>query len=293
MQLLDRGYFERARSSIMDPMVDAAKVGPLYYRAYRVMKLSLDDYAGPSDAHRAAVREFIAEARTASEEAPDANREDAVFATVFGAYLAARAGDTSLAQSTLAHTASQTRNSGRTNLEHLQTIAEAEVAWRGGRAQEAIARLEPGLDGTELYLTHVALADAYSAAGRNEDAVREAQWLAAHRGRAYLETNSLQMLQARNVAESDIAVLRLAELEHALEHDAEAQKQLAAFDAIWPRAAQPPPIAARAERLTQGFGGSRNTSPTSIPLNAQPDKNPRRNSRLSRSDSFEANSSGR
>jgi putative peptide modification system cyclase len=250
VQRLDQGDWEHARSSLVEPAANASKVGPLYERAYRAMILSLDDYAEPKTEHIRALRNFIAGARKSSEQPPATDHEDAVFASVFGAYLAARAGDKSLAQSTLAATARETRNSGYTNLEHLQDIAEAEVAWRDGRAQDAVARLEPKLDGTELYLTHVALADAYTAAGRIEDALREAQWLAAHRGRAYVEINSYQILQARNVAESDIALLRVAELAHALGRDEEARKKLDAFDAIWPRDRQPPLVAARAKQLS-------------------------------------------
>lgn len=251
VQQLDRGHWEHVRSGILEAAANASKVGPLYDRTYRAMILSLDDYTEPKVEQIRALRKFIAGTRKASEQPPSVNHGDAVFATVLGAYLAARAGEKSLAQTTLAATAPQTRDSGYTNLEHLQSIAEAEVAWRDGRAQEAVARLEPTVDGTELYLTHAALVDAYTAAGRNDDAFREAHWLAAHRGRAYLEINSLQMLQARNVAESDLAFLRMAEFAHALDRDDEAQKQLDAFDAIWPPNAQPPFIAARAENLRQ------------------------------------------
>lgn len=251
VQQLDQGHWERERSGIVEAAANAPKIGLIYDRTYRAMALSLDDYTEPKSEQIRALRNFIAGARRASEQPPAVNHEDAVFAAVLGAYLSARAGDKSLAQTTLAATARETLDSGYTNLEHLQAIAEAEVAWRDGRAQQAIARLEPTLDGAELYLTHVALVDAYTAAGRNEDAFGEAQWLAEHRGRAYLEINSLQMLQAYNVVESDIALLRMAELAHALGRDEEAQKQLAAFDAIWPRNAQPPFAAARAERLGQ------------------------------------------
>jgi hypothetical protein len=65
-----------------------------------------------------------------------------------------------------------------------------------------------------------------------------------------VEINSYQILQARNVAESDIALLRVAELAHALGRDEEARKKLDAFDAIWPRDRQPPLVAARAKQLS-------------------------------------------
>jgi putative peptide modification system cyclase len=251
VQQLDRGDWDRARSGIVEAAANASKVGALYDRAYRAMALSLNDYTEPKVEQIRALRKFIADARKASEQPPAADHVDTLFAAVFGAYLAARAGEKSLAQTTLAATAPQIQDSGYTNLEHLQNIAEAEVAWRDGRAPEAIARLEPTLDGTELYLTHAALVDAYTAAGKNEDAFREAQWLSAHRGRAYLEINSLHTLQARNVAESDLALLRMAELAHALRRDETAREQLAAFDAIWPQASQPPLVAARASQLCQ------------------------------------------
>ena len=240
VEQLDQGHWARARAGIVESLASAAQVGPNYDRAYRAMTLTLDSYTPFTAEQSRALRDFIAGARKAAEPPQSADHQDAVFATIFGAYLAARGGQPTLAQTTLAATAPQTYNSGYTNLEHLQAIAEAEVEWREGHAKDAVARLEPTVDGSELYLTHVALADAYTAAGRREEAFKQAQWLGAHRGRAYLEINSLQMLQTLNVIESDLAPLRMAELSHALGHDDEAQKMLSTFDALWTRNNQPP-----------------------------------------------------
>jgi len=236
---LDQGNWQRARASVDEYAANAAHVGPIYVRSYRLMALSLDDYAMPRAAQVGALKTFIADGRRAVAEPATADHQDALFATVFGAYLAARAGADSLAQATLAATGTQIRNSGYTDLEHLQAIAEAEVDTQSGRASAAVARLVPRLDGTELYLTHVALADAYSAAARNEDAWKEAQWLVAHRGRAYFEINSLQVLQARNVVESDLALLRVAELAHSLGRDQQAADSVNAFNAAWAKDTQP------------------------------------------------------
>jgi putative peptide modification system cyclase len=253
VQLLDQGDWQRARSTIAESAANAGGAGAFYERAYRAMALSLDDYARAETLPIGELRIFIADARKASVEPPAANHVDALFAAVYGAYLATRMGEHSLALSTLEATSRQIQGSGYTNLEHLQAVAEAEIAWRSGRAQEAVARLEPMLDGTELYLNHVALVDAYAAAGRYRDAFREAQWVALHRGRAYLEINSFQILQARNVAESDLAHLRMAELAHAVGRDPEAVRHLTAFDAIWPRNLQPRFAAARAAALSQAL----------------------------------------
>jgi putative peptide modification system cyclase len=249
VQQLDQGHWGLARARIADALPAAAQVGSTYERAYRAMILTLDSYMQSSPDQAKALRDFIAGARKAAEPPQAADHQDAVFASIFGAYLAARVGQQTLAQTTLAATAAQTQNSGYTNLEHLQAIAEAELEWRQGHAAEAVTRLEPTVDGSELYLTHVALADAYTAAGRREDALTQAQWLAAHRGRAYLENNSLQILQALNVIESDLATLRMAELAHELQHDEEARTQLDAFDAIWAKNTQQAFALARSEAL--------------------------------------------
>jgi putative peptide modification system cyclase len=250
VQLSDQGSWQRARAALVEAAGMASQVGPIYERAYRAIILSLDDYTQtPSDQVKA-LRNFIADARKAADE-PAVTHQDAVFATLLGAYLASRAGDEALAQTTLEWTAAESRDGGYTNLEHMQAIVEAEVDWRNGRAAQAIARLEPTVDGSELYLTHVALADAYTAAGRNEDAFHEAQWLATHRGRAYMERSSFQILQARNVVESDLALLRMAELAHALGRDPDAQQQLNAFDAIWPAETLLPSLAVRVARLNR------------------------------------------
>ena len=246
---LDQGDWQRARASIDEYAATAAQVGPIYLRSYRAMALSLDAYAATRQAQVRALKVFIADGRKAVAEPPTADRQDALFATVFGAYLAARAGADSLAQATLAATGPLIRNSGYTDLEHLLAIAEAEVDTQSGRASAAVALLLPRLDGTELYLTHVVLADAYTAAARDEDALREAQWLVKHRGRAYFEINSMQILQARNVVESDLAMLRLAEIARKLGRDKESQLSLNAFDEAWPKDVQPAFASARVERL--------------------------------------------
>ena len=232
----DQGRYDQARSLAASAALEAAKVGPLYERTFRAMQLSLDGYSAAKKPQVMALRKFVDDSRDAMQQPTPTNHDDAVFEVLFGAYLAAQAGDAALAQTALTAATPQARGSGFPNLEHLLTIVEAELSRREGQANAAVALLEPTRDGTELYLTHVALADAYTDAGRAEDALKEAQWLAQHRGRAYLESNSFQFLQARNVIESNLALLREAELEHALAHDDKARASLAAFNAAWPEA---------------------------------------------------------
>ena len=95
-------------------------------------------------------------------------------------------------------------------LDNLRQVAQAEIARASGNAQQAISILKPLLDGSELYITHVALMDAYAAAHDDAHASEETRWLSAHRGQAYMEFNVEQMLAPFNVAAADIAARRLA-----------------------------------------------------------------------------------
>ncbi len=90
------------------------------------------------------------------------------------------------------------------------------------------------LDGTELFVTHVVLMNAYAAHDELALALEQAKWIAEHRGRAYGEYNSRQMLTPLNVAESNLALLRAAELERARGNATAALASLDAFEKAWP-----------------------------------------------------------
>jgi tetratricopeptide (TPR) repeat protein len=248
---VDKGNWQHARDQLSDAAEKVTALGPFYSRIHRAQELSLDDYLVPKAKQIAELKAFIADARSAMEDIADTNHANNVFALLFGAYLAARADDYALAQTALTAATPKAHGSGFPNLEHLLAIVEAELSTRQGRPQDAIASLLPTVDGSELYLTHVALADAYTATGHNEDALKETAWLIAHRGRAYLEFNVLQILQARNVAESDLALLRSAELNAKLGKREAQEKALSDFLSTWPQAQQLPFVSPRLAALAK------------------------------------------
>jgi hypothetical protein len=92
------------------------------------------------------------------------------------------------------------------------------------------------VDGSELCLVHQALLDTYTSSNRYEDALREAMWLASHRGRAYAEYNVQRILTPLNVVQSDLALLSAAELALKLGRKDEAKTHLAEFRKAWPDA---------------------------------------------------------
>lgn len=74
-------------------------------------------------------------------------------------------------------------------MEHLQE----------GRADAAVAAIQPMLDGSEPLQAHVVLLEAHRLLGDAAAAGREQRWLADHRGQAIAELMAMQVLQPLNV----------------------------------------------------------------------------------------------
>ena len=107
----------------------------------------------------------------------------------------------------------------------------------------AIDSLRARLDGGELNWVHVVLLRAYEQAGRAQDAREQADWISTHRGRAYVEWNSQYLLQPLNVLESNLALLKVAELARDAGDAKSAQAALRQLQSAW--SAPPVPVAAR------------------------------------------------
>jgi putative peptide modification system cyclase len=255
---VDLSNWDRAAAVVREQMPQAMQVSPLHARAFRGMLLSLDDYMMPPSARIDALRPFIAELRQAAAQPSPMFHYDDLFTLAFASYLAQRAGDAALAQTAIDDVTPRIRDAGYVNLNNMLGALIANTACAAGKPKEAIALLERLRNGTELYLTHVTLADAYASDGRIDDALRELRWVTEHRGRAYLELNSFQILQARNVAESNLALLRMAEIESSNKRSDAAKGHLTAFLTSWPLEKQPAAIAARTQavRATLGLAGT-------------------------------------
>ena len=131
----------------------------------------------------------------------------------------------------------------------LSVIVEAELESRAGRHEEALHKLEALLDGSELYLGHVALLDAYSAAGKTDKALVQARWLATHRGRAYAEYGPHNLLTVGNVYNANIALLRAAELALLQADKKTAESMLKEFRQAWPEASWQAQLAGRVQKV--------------------------------------------
>ena len=119
-----------------------------------------------------------------------------------------------------------------------------------GRTKEALDLLLPLVTGHERYQTRVALMEAYADIGNDTAALEQAHWLQRRRGLAYVELECGHCLQAMNVADSNLAVLREAELLKRLGKFSEATKALENFDRRWPAEALPDHLRKRREAVS-------------------------------------------
>ena len=241
----DQGHWDEALGTAKAAVSAAEAVGPFAVRRYRVTELSLLSFSTPRLEYLRTLRQFLDAEIEQLQRKDDADHTAALFHVLFGAYLAARSGDADLANVAIATARAEVRDGAYPSLVNMLAIAEAEHARASGKVPEAIEQLKQELHGAELYLTHVALRDAYVSAGREADALGESGWLAGHRGRAYEELNDEQALQPFNVVESDLALLSQAELSAKLGKQGDADKSLGEFSSAWPDAKRIPFVSQR------------------------------------------------
>ncbi|TAN04394.1 MAG: putative peptide modification system cyclase, partial [Rhodanobacteraceae bacterium] len=238
--VLDQGNWQQAVARVKAAQTQAQPLGPRVTGRYEAMALSLNALdSTPAKAQVSALVDYLASEEKALAAAVPTDRPELKFQIVLAAYLAAHAGDTSLAARALA-AASPESDADTSVLENLRGVAIAEIERASGKPQDALATLRPLVNGSELYITHVALMDAYADAHDNDNALAEARWLSTHRGRAYVEGNMIFTLTPFNVAQSNLALLRSAEFSNTLNDKASMQRFLSSFEHAWPDAIHTP-----------------------------------------------------
>jgi putative peptide modification system cyclase len=239
---IDEGKWDDAYSALSDAEHQAVDIGSRSITQFALVHLSLRSLTSP-DRLEPELASYVASVKAAIRTEPSVNMDDNRFRLAFAAYLAARNGDVSLAKSVIGGLTID--DNGLVATRNMYKIARAELALVDGDAAQAIRVLRPLADGTELFVTHVALLDAYRASKDYAAATSEAEWLIAHRGRAYSEYSVQWITTAFNVAESDLASLNLAELSIQAGDKDQAKKELAEFYKNWPNAGNLPWLASR------------------------------------------------
>lgn len=184
------------------------------------------------------------------------DRDVIALAVIYAGLVGAREGDLDLARSALELVAPVLETQPREWLRRMGRVLEARVALDEDGPASTVRLLEPLLDGAEPYLLRVMLYEALSAAGRLDEAIDHAEWVAANRGLAYAEDGIGYQLRVENVIQSVRARIRLADLHHRAGNPEAARRWLEEFEAAWPDVSMFPDLHAEQERLGEALTSS-------------------------------------
>lgn len=185
------------------------------------------------------LRQAIAQSSAALAASPTADAKEDASVLIAAALVATRLGESGLAKAATGVAKRYPRLLQVPQVKELLAVVEAEQRRLAGDPASAVRLLEPFLSGHERYQTHVVLLESHAALGNMEEALRHARWLQRRRGLAYIELECGHCLQALNIADSNIAILREAELLDAMGRPDEAARKRADFDRLWPVEVQP------------------------------------------------------
>ena len=229
----DQGRWEDAKLALASAERMAEPIGIFNHQRVRGIELGLR-----SEFDKVEAPELTRYVQAAlSQQVDNALDEEHVqFRALFAIWLLARDGNERVARDLLDKMKRGSSEISNPVLKNMLAIVTAELERGNGHADQAIELLQPLVNGSELYVTHLALLDSFASNHENARAMEEARWLATHRGRAYAEYGFAQFMTAFNVVQSDLALLRTAELAFDLKDATKAKESLAEFDKIWPRA---------------------------------------------------------
>ncbi|WP_144897544.1 putative peptide modification system cyclase [Luteimonas cucumeris] len=251
MIAVDRGRWQEAETSADQGLRSAMKVEPLITSPeWRIRKLAVEVLAAKNP--EALQERLLQEIRRLHAEAA---KTDAVYPNLsetmsFGAgYLGARLDALPVVQAALQAVAPEGIR-GYPLLIQMRQVLLAEQERLQGKPQRAIARLRTLIPREDaMFAVHSALMRAARAGGDSVLALREAQWLSSHRGRAYIEGTAAGLPSVVNLADTTLAKLEAAEILAKTGHAAEAKAELDAFKAAWPPSQLPDRLRQRVAAL--------------------------------------------
>ncbi|TKR30316.1 putative peptide modification system cyclase [Luteimonas gilva] len=253
MLAVDQGQWQQAEASADRGLGMAMKAEPLITTPeWRIRKLAVQTLAGreaSTEMQQRLLRE-IAQLRA------EAAKTDAVYPNLsetmsFGAgYLGARLDSLPVVEAALA-AASAEGIAGYPLLIQMRQVLLAEQERLQGKPKRAVARLKVWAGREDAaFAVHSALMRAARADGDWTLALREAKWMASHRGRAYMEGTAAGLPSVVNVADTTLARLDAAEILAKTDRKKEAETELSAFRAAWPVAQLPESLRRRSAALS-------------------------------------------
>lgn len=246
---VDQGHWAKVWASLEKSKVNIGS-NSRGIRKLNTIEASLRALTAAGDEGSVELRNLIKEEQVALKTEVHIDRSETIFHLLFASYLAANKGDAKLAQSTLSQIEPESTDDGYPVRSRMAAAVRAEIERANGRPDDAIRILTAlPLDGTELFVTRLALMDSFAAKRDFQNALEQARWLAGHRGRAYTEYNSDWIMRPFNVAQSNLALLRAAEFLSELDDEHASESSLESFLLAWPEFKQSAFVASRVQAL--------------------------------------------
>lgn len=129
------------------------------------------------------------------------SRESFAMAALFAGFVSARVGETEIARRVLSAVDPISEQFRLGHVEDMLAILSAQLLLLDDRPEEAVRQLIGRMSGQELWLVHAMAAQSYLALGRQDDAMREFEWLTEHRGMAYAERSHHYLLLVESVSQ--------------------------------------------------------------------------------------------
>jgi putative peptide modification system cyclase len=200
--LVDQRRWQEALQAAAQAKAIASGSTPLLANEFRLIEASVVMLHRPRQVDMKSLEAILLDSLQAARDTQYRDRNIQIYLASAAAYIAQRSGDHELAARALPELTALTEQIGDPSANQMLAIVRAGQLRLAGKPDEAVALLRPLLTGSELFQVHVALRDAFTAAGREKDAAGETAWLRNHRGRAYAEGAGDLSLQAVNVADT-------------------------------------------------------------------------------------------
>ncbi len=235
MYAADRGRWRDAIAQSREVEKIARIESPELIPVYRGMQLSLRSYA-PDPAFSADLKTHIAEIERSLDK-PDqlAERTGNIFSLLAAGVMAVRNNDLNTAGAIRDRMQLEVQQSRQPVLISMAICLETEILLAQNKAGQAATLISSHIaKGNELYYSHAVRLRAMMATQQHAQALQEAEWLIAYRGRAYVEANNNFLWEPSNIIESNLALLAAAESEKKLGNASKAESRLREFSVVWP-----------------------------------------------------------
>jgi putative peptide modification system cyclase len=255
---LDSGHYAAAAALLQGARDDLPKEFPQASRQRALLQEATLLSHLRADAARTTLAAHVAVERARLAAAAENFDRSPLLHLGLAALLAQRHGDGVQAHALLAEIRPLATEAASPSAARLWRSAACEIESTAPDAR--VACLQTLYDGKELVQSHYAALLALRQAGRSEEALREADWLLAHRGRALGELQKLD-LQFLNLLALNDALLTRAELLQALGRGEDAKQAMATLRAAWPDGIDYAPAAKRLEALDAALLGQQDDQP--------------------------------